>query len=112
MEVVRFAFGLSNDLKLGPDNVEKWILRQAFKDCIPEEIAFRKKSKFSEGCGSSTALAAVAEEDISDATFNRCSELPDGGILRNKEELMYYRFFRELFRSDSAHRAIGRSRSL
>ena len=112
VEVVRFAFSLSNDLKLGPDNVEKWILRQAFKDSLPEEIAFRKKSKFSEGCGSSLALAAVAEEDISDAAFSRCSKLPDGGVLRNKEELMYYRVFRELFPSDSAHRAIGRSRSL
>ncbi|MEN6584190.1 MAG: asparagine synthase B [Armatimonadota bacterium] len=111
VEVVRFAFSLSNDLKLGPDNVEKWILRQAFKDCLPGEIAFRRKSKFSEGCGSSMALAAVAEE-ISDAAFNRCSELPDGSVLRSKEELMYYRIFRELFPSDSAHKAVGRSRSL
>lgn len=112
VDVVRFAFSLTNDLKLGPDNVEKWILRQAFRDCLPEEIAFRRKSKFSEGCGSSLALAAVAEEDISDAAFSRWSELLDGSVLRNKEELMYYRIFRELFPSDSACKAIGHSRSL
>ena len=112
VEVVRFAFSLPNDLKLGPNDIEKWILRQAFKDSLPNEIAFRRKSKFSEGCGSSTALAAVAEEDISDAAFSRCSELPDGSVLRNKEELIYYRIFSELFPSGSAHRAIGHSRSL
>lgn len=112
VEVVRFAFSLSNDMKMGVDKVEKYILRQAFRDCLPEEIAFRRKSKFSEGCGSSQALFAVAEEDISDAAFSRNSELPDGSILRNKEELMYYRIFKELFPSDSACKAIGHSRSL
>lgn len=112
VDVVRFALSLPNDLKYGPDNVEKWILRQAFTEYLPEQIVFRRKSKFSEGCGSSLALAAVAEEDISDADFDRNCELPDGGILRNKEELMYYRIFSDLFPSDSAHKAIGRSRSL
>jgi len=110
--VVRFAFGLPNNLKLGSDNIEKWILRQAFKDYLPDEIVFRRKCKFSEGCGSSESLAAVAEEEISDIEFSRHSELPDGSILYNKEELMYYRIFRQLFPSDSAHKAIGHSRSL
>lgn len=112
VDVVRFAFSLPTELKLGPDNVEKWILRQAFADCLPKQIVLRRKSKFSEGCGSSKALAAVAEEDISDAAFDRHCQLPDGSILRNKEELMYYRIFKELFPSDSAHKAVGHSRSL
>lgn len=112
VDLVRFAFGLPNRLKLGPDNCEKWILRHAFRDCLPDQIAFRGKLKFSKGCGSSEALAAVAEQDISDDWFARHSELADGTILRNKEELMYYRIFKELFPSDSAHKVIGHSRSL
>ncbi len=112
VDLVRFAFGLPNRLKLGPDDCEKWILRQAFRDYLPGEIAFRDKLKFSKGCGSSQALASVAEQDISDAAFERRRELPGGTVLLNKEELMYYRIFKELFPSDSAHRVIGRSRSL
>ncbi len=112
VDVVRFAFRLPCDLKLGPDNTEKWILRQSFKDCLPKEIIGRKKIKFSKGCGSNLALAAVAEDNISDTQFARYSRLPDGSTLQNKEELMYYRIFKELFPSDSARKVIGHSRSL
>lgn len=112
VEVVRYAFRLPNHVKLGPDNVEKWVLRQAFRDCLPDEIVSRRKSKFSEGCGSSLALAEVAEQEISDAAFERHSSLPDGRTLRSKEELMYYRIFRDLFPADSACNAIGFTRSL
>ena len=112
VDMVRFAFSLPVELKLASDDTEKAILREAFSDCLPEEIVMRRKSKFSEGCGSSLALASVAEQDISDAAFERCRELPDGTVLRNKEELMYYRIFREIFPSDSAYQAIGHSRSL
>lgn len=112
VDVVNYAFGLPTDLKLGPDDTEKLILRQAFADYLPHEIASRRKSKFSEGCGSCHALLAVAEEQISDSSFRRSCELPDGSLLRNKEELLYYRIFKRFFPSESAHRAIGLSRSL
>ncbi len=112
VEMLRFAFNLSDHMKMGPNNIEKWILRQAFKSYLPKEIAFRRKSKFSEGCGSDQALASVAEEEISDAAFALRSELPDGSFLQNKEEMMYYRVFQKLFPSDSALKTVGHSQSL
>jgi asparagine synthase (glutamine-hydrolysing) len=112
LEMLRFAFDLSDHMKMGPNGVEKWILRQAFRSYLPAEIAFRRKSKFSEGCGSDLALASVAEEEISDAAFALHCELPDGSILRNKEEMMYYRVFQKLFPSVSALKTVGHSQSL
>ena len=40
-------------------------------------------------------LARHAETTISDADFQRKRELPNGWKLNSKEELMYYRIFRE-----------------
>lgn len=112
IDLLRFVFTVPPELKLGPDDTEKWILREAFRDILPEEIADRRKSKFSEGAGSSDVLAQVAAERISDEEFDRESVLPTGQRVKNKEELMYYRVFREFFPVESAHRAIGSSRSL
>ncbi len=112
VELVRFAFQLPNEYKLGPNRTEKWILREAFKERLPQEIVLRRKAKFSEGCGSSMALAAVAENDITDGAFERCRELGDGSVLRSKEELMYYRIFSQLFPSYSAHRMVGHTQHL
>lgn len=112
VDMVRCAFHIPLNYKLGPDNQEKWILRQAYCDMLPEEIVFRKKSKFSEGAGSFQALAEVAEENITDLEFARSAVLADGRCLKNKEELMYYRIFREYYPEDSAENAIGFSRSL
>ena len=112
VDVVNFAFSLPNDHKLNANNIEKWILRQAFSDILPNEIVFRKKSKFSEGCGSSQVLATVAENIISDSIFNGEKQLPNGSIIQSKEEFMYYQIFHEIFPSTSAIKVVGHSRSL
>jgi asparagine synthase (glutamine-hydrolysing) len=112
VDLVRFAFTIPVDLKLGPDDTEKWILREAFKEYLPDEIVYRRKSKFSEGCGSSLAMKHVADERISDREFERSATLPNGSRLSNKEELMYYRIFREFYPVDAAYQAVGSSRSL
>ena len=31
--------------------MEKWILRKAFEEILPEEIAWRQKEQFSDGVG-------------------------------------------------------------
>lgn len=112
VDLLKFAATIPIDLKIGPDDTEKWILREAFRDYLPDEIVYRRKSKFSEGAGSSVALSTVAEMEITDREFERDRELSNGYIIKNKEELMYYRIFREFYPGDAAHKAVGFSRSL
>jgi asparagine synthase (glutamine-hydrolysing) len=77
--------------------VEKWILRQAMAGTLPESVLKRTKSKFWEGAGVGDVLAQHAEQKISNADFARERYLPNGWKLNTKEELLYYRIFREYF---------------
>lgn len=112
LDFIRYAFKIPISMKYGPDNQEKWVLRRAFSDILPEEIVYRKKDKFSVGAGSSTLLAQIAEEKISEAEFAQGLVTPSGHQIGNKEELMYYQIFREFYPEDAVDKAIGFSRSL
>jgi asparagine synthase (glutamine-hydrolysing) len=79
------------------DGVEKWILRQAMEGELPDRILKRTKSKFWEGAGISSILSDYANKNISDHDFKMERKLNNGWILNTKEELMYYRIFRECF---------------
>jgi asparagine synthase (glutamine-hydrolysing) len=79
------------------DLVEKWVLRKAFEDDLPEDIIWRKKQKFSEGAGSAHFLKEYAEEKITDEQFYKERKIQSDFILRSKEELMYYNIFRGFF---------------
>lgn len=94
-EHVNFALSVPSHLKMhGQDRMEKWVLRRAFRDILPEDLLLRAKQKFAEGAGSSDLIRREAERQISDADFdheaNRASVL-----LRTKEELYCYRLFSE-----------------
>ncbi len=92
-------------------NVEKWILREAMKGRLPESVLTRTKAKFWEGAGISTMLQAYADAQISDADFNRERTLANGWTLLSKEELMYYRLFREQLGDMDTLQWMGRSKS-
>lgn len=112
LNFMRLALNIPLSMKFGPHNQEKWVLRKAFSDILPKEIAFRKKKKFSVGAGSFLALAHVAEKTISDDEFQRGVVTPSGHHIKSKEEFMYYRIFREFYPMESVDKAIGFSRSL
>jgi len=95
-EVVAYALQIPAEFKLR-DGVEKWILRRALDGALPESVLNRTKAKFWEGAGVGDLLAQYAEEVISDADFQTERTLPNGWTLNTKEELMYYRIFREHF---------------
>ncbi|MCU0485372.1 MAG: asparagine synthase-related protein [Anaerolineales bacterium] len=95
-EVVEYAMRIPVDLKLH-EGVEKWILRRAIADLLPESVTNRPKAKFWEGAGVQDYLALRAEQKISDADFASERTLPNGCTLNSKEELLYYRIFRERF---------------
>jgi asparagine synthase (glutamine-hydrolysing) len=95
-DVVDFAFRIPAEFKLR-DGVEKWIVRQAVHNLLPASVLNRTKSKFWEGAGVGDLLAEHAETRISDGDFETERGLPNGWQLRTKEELMYYRVFRDHF---------------
>jgi asparagine synthase (glutamine-hydrolysing) len=95
-EVVDYALRIPAGLKIR-EGVEKWILRRAMDGLLPESVLNRRKAKFWEGAGVGDLLAQHADEKIGDEEFCRERNLPNGWALNTKEELMYYRLFKEHF---------------
>ncbi|HSB03257.1 MAG TPA: asparagine synthase-related protein [Anaerolineales bacterium] len=95
-DVVEYALKIPANLKLR-NSVEKWILRETMKGLLPETVLQRRKAKFWEGAGVEDLLARYAEEKVSNTDFERERKLSDGLRLNTKEELYYYRIFREHF---------------
>jgi len=93
-EVVNFALTIPMQYKLH-DGVEKWILRKAMEGFLPDRVLNRKKAKFWEGAGVGEFLAQHAEEQITEHDFRKERTLFNGWVINTKEELMYYRIFRE-----------------
>ncbi len=108
LDLVTYAAALPPEIKLyGEGQIEKWILRKAFDGYLPDEILWRDKKQFAEGCGSDRIIQEMVAEQISDREFHRDRNLISPPI-RSKEELYYYRIFREFFDSDSAVSSVGR----
>lgn len=113
LKSLELALSLSTSIKLSNTrSVEKWILRKAFEGLLPDEVVWRTKQKFSKGCGSAEVVKQLAEAQISDAEFEREKYGCDAIKLKSKEELYYYRIFREFYDPKSIISTIGRSRSL
>ena len=106
--VVRYAMSVPSRYKI-VDGVEKWILRRAVEGLLPGEIAWRPKAKFWEGGGVSDRMSEMADRIISDRDFRNERILPNGWVLSGREELWYYRIFRELFGNDITLSWIGRT---
>lgn len=95
-DVVAYALRIPVEYKIR-DNVEKWILRQALQGALPPAILDRPKAKFWEGAGIGDLLSHYAEAHITNADFHAARSLPNGWRLNSKEELLYYRFFKDFF---------------
>jgi len=84
--------------------MEKWILRKAFEEYLPEDILWRQKEQFSDGVGYSwiDTLKAEAEKQVSDEMLaNAKFRFPINPPM-TKEEYRYRSIFSEHFPSDSA----------
>lgn len=88
--------------------MEKKILREAFTDMLPEEIAWRQKEQFSDGVGYSwiDTLRQITSDMVSDAQMEHAAERFPINPPRNKEEYFYRSIYAEHFPSDSAARAV------
>ena len=59
------------DKMISENKMEKWILRKAFEDLLPEEIAWRQKEQFSDGVGYNwiDELKKLVNNEVSDNLF-------------------------------------------
>jgi asparagine synthase (glutamine-hydrolysing) len=92
------------DKMISGERIEKWVLRKAFEDYLPKEIAWRQKEQFSDGVGYSwiDTLKAYAEEKVSDELMANASFRFKINPPRSKEEYLYRSIFSEHFPSDAA----------
>jgi asparagine synthase (glutamine-hydrolysing) len=109
-EVVNYAFSIPVKYKLHK-SVEKWILRKAIEGDLPEKVLNRPKAKFWEGAGVREVISSYANEKIKNKDFNKERRLYNGWILNTREELLYYRIFRDHFGSDLDLHWMGRTES-
>jgi len=104
-EFMDVAMRLNPADKMAVDGrMEKWILRKAFEDLLPESIAWRQKEQFSDGVGYSwiDMLKAVAAEQVSDDDLANATSRFSVNPPLSKEEYRYRTIFSELFPSDTA----------
>jgi len=88
--------------------VEKWILRKAFEEYLPESVAWRQKEQFSDGVGYSwiDTLKEMVEEQVSDDQMAHAHLKFPIQTPSSKEEYYYRSIFQEHFPSDAAARTV------
>ena len=88
--------------------IEKRIVREAFADLLPTEVAWRQKEQFSDGVGYSwiDTLKAITAAAVSDKQMAQAAERFPINPPKNKEEYYYRCIFAEHFPSDSAARSV------
>ena len=102
------------DKMINGERMEKWIIRKAFEDMLPESVAWRQKEQFSDGVGYSwiDTLKEIVDKEVSDeqlanAKFRFPIQTP-----QNKEEFYYRSIFESHFPSDAAALSVPQEASV
>ena len=84
--------------------IEKWVLREAFKDYLPESVLWRQKEQFSDGVGYSwiDSLKELVSKEVTDNDLKNASDIFPINTPRNKEEFYYRSIFNDHFSSEAA----------
>tara|TARA_A200000113_G_scaffold82019_1_gene72945 strand:+ start:27 stop:1697 length:1671 start_codon:yes stop_codon:yes gene_type:complete len=92
------------DKMIKGERIEKWILRKAFEDYLPDSIVWRQKEQFSDGVGYNwiDTLKKVVEDQISDKNMKEASSRFPFQTPATKEEYYYRSLFSEHFPSETA----------
>jgi len=96
------------DKMISEQRMEKWVLRKAFEDLLPKEVAWRQKEQFSDGVGYSwiDTLKEMVENEISDEIFTNASKKFPVNPPMNKEEYYYRNIFESHFPSKAAAESV------
>jgi len=102
------------DKMIHGERMEKWVLRKAFEDMIPESVAWRQKEQFSDGVGYSwidtlkeLVEKEVTNEQMANAKYHFPIQTPN-----SKEEFYYRTIFAEHFPSDAAALSVPQEASV
>jgi len=93
-----------------PDYPEKWLLRNAVTDLLPESILWRKKQEFAQGCGSEWTLREHCDEVVSDDDIAAAAQRFPADTPETKEAFHYRRIFEDIFPGETPRRTVGRWR--
>ena len=118
-EFIDVAMNLNPDMKLCPvvgknKRIEKWLLREAFKEYLPDEIVWRQKEQFSDGVGYNwiDTLKQLTSSLVSDEQFALAAKRYPIHTPATKEEYYYRTLFASHFPSESAARCVPREDSV
>jgi len=94
--------------------MEKWILRKAFENYLPDEILWRQKEQFSDGVGYSwiDTLKEFVDKTISDREMNDAKIKFPIKTPTTKEEYYYRSLFSEHFPSNTAAMSVPQEPSI
>jgi len=84
--------------------MEKWVLRKAFEDYLPEDIVWRQKEQFSDGVGYNwiDTLKLLTSEKVTDEMMSAARFRFPVNTPMTKEEYFYRSVFTEHFPSETA----------
>ena len=102
------------DKMINNQRMEKWILRKAFQDYLPDEILWRQKEQFSDGVGYSWIDSLkqyvsdlISDQEMADAKIKFPIKTPT-----TKEEYYYRSLFSEHFPSNTAAMSVPQEPSV
>lgn len=102
------------DKMINGERMEKWVLRKAFEDMLPESVAWRQKEQFSDGVGYSwidtlkeLVAKEITDEQLANAKYKFPIQTPT-----SKEEYYYRSIFAEHFPSDAAALSVPQEASV
>jgi asparagine synthase (glutamine-hydrolysing) len=96
--VVAFSQKIPMEWKIyGENQIEKYILREAFRDMLPEKIANREKLRFAMGTGMDDVMDDVIAAKIDPGEFEKRPKAAYGLPFASFKELYYYDEFLRLF---------------
>jgi len=104
-EFIDVAMSINPEDKMIKDGrIEKWVLRKAFEDMLPQEVAWRQKEQFSDGVGYSwiDTLKEKVEQEVSDDQLSNAKFKFPFQPPKSKEEFYYRSIFAEHFPSQAA----------
>ncbi|MFC4094528.1 asparagine synthase B [Euzebyella saccharophila] len=102
------------DKMINGERMEKWVVRKAFEDYLPESVAWRQKEQFSDGVGYSwidtlkeVVNTEVTDEQLANAKYRFPIQTPT-----SKEEFYYRSIFESHFPSDAAALSVPQEASV
>ena len=92
------------DKMITEDRMEKWVLRKAFEDYLPDSVTWRQKEQFSDGVGYSwiDSLKELVDTEVSDEQMKNAHFRFPIQTPQNKEEFYYRSIFESHFPSEAA----------